>query len=376
MSARGGAGTRLRGLVRKEFLQIVRDPSSIAIAFILPVALLLLFGYGLSLDTDHVPVAVVVERPSADTSDFVASLAGSRYFSPITAPDMPAAERALLEGRVDAIVRLRGDFAARERRPAGAAVQLIVNGIDANTARLVEGYMDGVTSAWLARRAAESGRRFDAPVEVESRVWFNSAVRSRNFLVPGLVVVIMTLIGALLTAMVMAREWERGTMEALIVTPVAVGEILLGKLIPYFVLGIGGMLLSVAMSKWLFEVPLAGSFWLVFLTSSVFLLVALGMGLLISSVARVQFIAGQIALITTFLPAFLLSGFIFEIGNMPAVVQAITHLFAARYFVAIVTTLFLAGDIWSVVVPNTLVLALMAAIFLGLTRLKTRKRLE
>jgi ABC-2 type transport system permease protein len=376
MSARGGAAMRLRGLVRKEFLQIVRDPSSIAIAFIMPVALLLLFGYGLSLDVDHVPVALVVERPSADTADFVGSLRGSRYFAPLEVPGMRAAEQALLAGRVDAIVHLRADFAARERRSQGAAVQLIVNGVDANTARLVEGYMDGATTAWLARRAAENGESFETPVAVEHRVWFNSAVRSRNFLVPGLVVVIMTLIGALLTAMVMAREWERGTMEALIVTPVAVGEILLGKLIPYFVLGIGGMLLSVAMATWLFDVPLNGSFWLLLATSAVFMLVALGMGLLISSVARVQFIAGQVAIITTFLPAFLLSGFIFEIRNMPGVVQAITHLFAARYFVAIVTTLFLAGDIWSVVVPNTLALALMAVIFLGLTRLKTRKRLE
>ena len=376
MSARGGAAMRLRGLVRKEFLQIVRDPSSIAIAFIMPIALLLLFGYGLSLDVEHVPVAVVVERPSADTADFVGSLRGSRYFAPLEVPGMQAAEQALLAGRVDAIVRLRTDFAARERRPHGAAVQLIVNGIDANTARLVEGYMDGATTAWLARRAAESGERFEMPVAVEHRVWFNSDVRSRNFLVPGLVVVIMTLIGALLTAMVMAREWERGTMEALIVTPVAVGEILLGKLIPYFVLGIGGMLLSVAMATWLFDVPLSGSFWLLLATSAVFLLVALGMGLLISSVARVQFVAGQVAIITTFLPAFLLSGFIFEIRNMPGVVQVITHLFAARYFVAIVTTLFLAGDVWTVIVPNTLALALMALIFLGLTRLKTRKRLE
>jgi ABC-2 type transport system permease protein len=375
-AARGGAAMRLRGLVRKEFLQIVRDPSSIAIAFIMPVALLLLFGYGLSLDVENVPVALVVERPSADTADFVGSLRGSRYFAPLEVPGMHAAERALLAGRVDAIIHLRADFAARERRSQGAAVQLIVNGVDANTARLVEGYMDGATTAWLARRAAEGGQSFETPVAVEHRVWFNSDVRSRNFLVPGLVVVIMTLIGALLTAMVMAREWERGTMEALIVTPVAVGEILLGKLIPYFVLGIGGMLLSVAMATWLFDVPLTGSFWLLLATSAVFMLVALGMGLLISSVARVQFIAGQVAIITTFLPAFLLSGFIFEIRNMPGVVQAITHLFAARYFVAIVTTLFLAGNVWSVIVPNTLALALMAVIFLGLTRLKTRKRLQ
>jgi len=376
IAARGGAAMRLRGLVRKEFLQIVRDPSSISIAFIMPVVLLLLFGYGLSLDAENVPVAVVVDQPSPDTADFIGSIAGSRYFAPVAVPGMRDAERALLEGRVDAIVRLRADFAARERRPEPAPVQLIVNGVDANTARLVQGYMEGATTAWLARRAAEHGQRFEMPARVEHRVWFNSAVRSRNFLVPGLVVVIMTLTGALLTAMVMAREWERGTMEALIVTPVAVGEILLGKLIPYFTLGIGGMLLSVAMAKWLFAVPLVGSFWLLFLTSSVFLLVALGMGLLISSIARVQFVAGQIALITTFLPAFLLSGFIFEIGNMPWIVQVITHLFAARYFVAIVTTLFLAGDIGSVIVPNTLVLAFMALIFLGLTRAKTRKRLE
>ena len=214
------------------------------------------------------------------------------------------------------------------------------------------------------------------PVEVEQRVWFNSELRSRNYLVPGLVVVIMTLIGALLTAMVMAREWERGTMEALMVTPVSMNEILLGKLIPYFVLGTGGMLLSVVMATWLFEVPLRGSVWLLFLTSSLFLLVALGMGLLISTLAKNQFIAGQVAIIVTFLPAFLLSGFIFDIGSMPGVVRAITHVVAARYFVSILQTLFLAGDVWSVVLPNALALIVMAAVFLGLTWRKSRKRLE
>ena len=214
------------------------------------------------------------------------------------------------------------------------------------------------------------------PVEVEQRVWFNSELRSRNYLVPGLVVVVMTLIGALLTAMVMAREWERGTMEALMVTPVSMNEILLGKLIPYFVLGTGGMLLSVVMATWLFEVPLRGSVWLLFLTSSLFLLVALGMGLLISTLAKNQFIAGQVAIIVTFLPAFLLSGFIFDIGSMPGVVRAITHVVAARYFVSILQTLFLAEDVWSVVLPNALALIVMAAVFLGLTWRKSRKRLE
>jgi ABC-2 type transport system permease protein len=375
-ATRGGARMRLRGLVRKEFLQIVRDPSSIAIAFVMPVFLLILFGYGVSLDAERVPLAVVVEQPSADTADFVAAFRGSKYFAPTDVATMPQAIERMLEGRVDAILRLRADFAERLRRSDGAPVQLVVNGVNANTARLIEGYVQGAWSGWLRQRSEAQGQELRIPVEVEHRVWFNSALRSRNYLVPGLVVVIMTLIGALLTAMVMAREWERGTMEALMVTPAAVSEILLGKLIPYFVLGTGGMLLSVAMAVWLFDVPLRGSLWLLWLTASLFLLVALGMGLLISSVAKNQFIAGQLAIIVTFLPAFLLSGFIFDIGSMPAVVQAITHLIAARYFVAIVTTLFLAGDVWSVVLPNALALLVMAVVFLGLTWRKTRKRLE
>ncbi|MGH8678421.1 MAG: ABC transporter permease [Burkholderiales bacterium] len=373
---RGGMSMRLRGLVRKEFLQIVRDPSSIAIAFLMPVALLLLFGYGVSLDSENVPVAVVVEQPGPDSADFVSALQGSRYFAPEAIPTMPEATKALIAGKVDAILRLRANFAEQLRRPDGAPIQVIVNGINANNARITQGYIDGAWSTWLAKSAREQGRELAIPVRVEHRVWFNSELRSRNYLVPGLVVVIMTLIGALLTAMVMAREWERGTMEALMVTPVGVTELLLGKLIPYFVMGTGGLLLSVAMAVFLFHVPLRGSLWLLMLTGSLFLLVALGMGLLISSVAKNQFIAGQLAIITTFLPAFLLSGFIFDIGSMPQIVRLITHIVAARYFVAIANTLFLAGNVWSVILPNAFALLLMAAIFLGLTWRKTRKRLE
>jgi ABC-2 type transport system permease protein len=373
---RAGAGMRLRGLVRKEFLQVLRDPSSIAIALVMPVSLLLLFGYGVSLDAEHVPIAVVVEEPSADTAAFLASFQGSRYFSPVPQPGMREAVSLLEAGRVDAILRLRSDFARRLARPDGAPIQLIVNGVNANNARIVQGYAQGAWSTWLAQRAREQGGALSQPVDLEQRVWFNSELRSRDFLVPGLVVVIMTLIGALLTAMVMAREWDRGTMEALMVTPVAPGELLLGKLIPYFVLGTGGLLLSVAMAVWLFGVPLRGSFWLLWLTSSVFLLVALGMGLLISGVARNQFIAGQVAIIVTFLPAFLLSGFIFDIGSMPTVVQVITHAVPARYFVSIAQTLFLAGNLWQVVLPNVAALLAMAVLFLGLTWRNTRKRLD
>jgi len=367
---------RLRGLVRKEFLQIVRDPSSIAIAFLMPILLLLLFGYGVSLDSEHVPVALVVEQPGADTADFTAAFHQSRYFDPEVYADTRSAEQAMMAGQVNAIVVLRQDFAKRLHDPDGAPIQLVVNGVDANSARLVSGYVQGAWGKWLEHYAQQRGQKFEAPVQMEQRVWFNSELRSRNFLVPGLVALIMTLIGALLTAMVMSREWERGTMEALLVTPLSMSEVIVGKLLPYFVLGMGGLTLSVSMALFLFEVPLRGSLWVLIATSALFLVAALGMGLLISTVARSQFVAGQLALITTFLPAFLLSGFIFDIGSMPPLVQFITHIVAARYYIAILQTVFLAGNVWSVIVPNALALAAMATVFLGVTWVKSRKRLE
>jgi ABC-2 type transport system permease protein len=372
----GSGRMRLRGLMRKEFLQIVRDPSSIAIAFLMPLFLLLLFGYGVSLDSERLPLALVVEQPDADAASFTAGFQESRYFLPAYYVSMHEAEQAMLAGQVSAIVVLRQDFSRRLRQPEGAPVQLIVNGVDANTAHIVVGYVQGTWGAWLAKQSLARGQKLELPVQLEQRVWYNSELRSRNFLVPGLIAVIMTLIGALLTAMVMAREWERGTMEALLVTPLHMREVILGKLLPYFLLGMGGLLLSVVMALFLFEVPLRGSLWVLLGTSALFLTTALGMGLLISTVARSQFVAGLVALVATFLPAFLLSGFIFDIGSMPYVVQLITHVVAARYYVTILHTVFLAGNEWSVILPNALALLALATLFLALTWRNARKRLE
>ncbi|UHD15753.1 ABC transporter permease [Thiocapsa bogorovii] len=367
---------RLRGLLRKESLQILRDPSSLAIAFVLPVFLLLLFGYGVSLDSKHVPIGLVIEQPSAETQSFLGAFQQSVYFVPRLYPTLQEGRAALRTHAVSGIVVLDGDFAQRLKGDRDAPIQVIVSGTDANSARLLEGYVQGVWSSWLEREA--QARRIPLPVAVEPviRIWFNPELASRNYLVPGLLVVNMTLVGALLTALVFAREWERGTLEALMVTPVTIEEILIGKLLPYFVLGMGGMVLSVIMALFLFEVPMRGSFWILAICSTLFLLAALGMGLLISIVTRNQFVAGMIAIITTFLPAFLLSGFLFDIGSMPPVVQAITHIVAARYFVAILQSLFLAGDIWTLILPNAAALALMAAFFLGLSRRLLRKRIE
>lgn len=373
---RGGALMRLRGLMRKEFLQILRDPSSIAIAFLMPVVLLLLFGYGVSLDAEHVPITLVVESPSAVTSRFTGGFFGSRYFKPNQMLSVREGEKSILEHEANGLIYLRQDFAESLQRSEGGAIQVIINGVDANNARLISGYVEGVWNDWVKRESMRQGSGPAMPVQVQQRIWFNSEVRSQNFLVPGLIAVIMTLIGALLTALIMSREWERGTMEALMVSPVAMREVIIGKLVPYFALGMGGMTLSVVMAVFLFHVPLRGSLWLLFAGAALFLLTALGMGLLISTLARSQFVASQVAIIATFLPAFILSGFIFDIGSMPPVIQGLTHIVAARYFVAILQSVFLAGNVWSVVLPNALALIVMASIFLGITRRRSRKRLE
>lgn len=372
------ASTRMRviGMIRKESLQILRDPSSIAIAFILPVILLLLFGYGVSLDAKHVRLATVVEQPDSNSDSLIGSFQKSEYFIPLQFNSIQEADLALREHKVDGIIWLRNNFSRHLLSKGGSSIGVFVNGVNANQARITEGYIQGVWQNWLITYARSQGRELHIPVMLEQRIWFNTAVNSRYFLVPGLIAVIMTLIGAMLTSMVVAREWERGTMEALMVTPIRTREITIGKLVPYFILGMGGMFLSVAMAVWVFDVPLRGSFLALTGASALFMMVSLGMGLLISIVAKSQFVAGQISIVATFLPAFILSGFIFQISSMPEVIQFITHIIPARYFVAILQTLFLAGDIWPIVLSNSAALLLMMFIFLGLARHKIRKRLE
>lgn len=376
MNTAAAARMRVRAMIRKESLQILRDPSSIAIAFVMPVLLLLLFGFGVSLDAKDIRLALVVEQPDTNTTNLISAFGHSEYFVPVRYNAIQPAEQALMTHKVDGIVWLRNDFSARLLGSGDAPIGVFVNGVDANQARITEGYIQGVWQAWLASYARERGHDLVTPIALTPRIWFNPAVHSRDFLVPGLIAIIMTLTGAMLTSMVVAREWERGTMEALMVTPIRIWEITVGKLLPYFILGMGGMLMIVITALWLFHVPLRGSFWALFGASALYMMVALGMGLLISTVARSQFVAGQIALVATFLPAFILSGFIFQISSMPQVIQVITHIVPARYFVAILQTIFMAGDIWPVLLSNGLALLVMMVFFLGVARRKTRKRLD
>ena len=365
MSAR-----RIWALLRKETLQIFRDPSSIAIAIILPIFLILLFGYGLSLDPKDVPLALVVENPTPVSADVAAAFRLSRYFRVTTVTAMKQATDLMQEGRVDGIVRLAQDF-DRRLSTETAPIQVIVQGVDANRARIIEGYVRGAIGGWLAQRNSSP----IGPVVVQNRIWFNADSDSRYFLVPGLVVLIMTITGALLTAMVMAREWERGTLEALFVTPVRAGEILIGKTVPYFLLGMAGLLLTASTGRFLFHVPLRGSPLVLAAVSALYLFVALGFGLLISSITRSQFVAGQIALIAAFLPAVFLSGFIFDLASVPKGVRLVSYLLPARYYVSLLQTIFLAGDVWSIILPDCAVMLVMFLFLFGLTLRKTKKRL-
>ena len=379
-AARRTSGARTRrtlGLLRKEAVQIVRDPSSLIIAGGLPLVLLFLFSFGVSLDLKDVDLAVVVERPSARASRFLQSFQASRYFRVRLVRDRREVEGQLVAGRLQGIVVVPPDFASRAAQGEVAPVQVLVRGTDPNTAALVQNYVQGAWATWLAQESlAAGGDGGGLPVAARPRVWFNPDLDSRSALLPGSVAVIMTLIGTLLTALVIAREWERGTMEALLATPVTRGEILFAKFVAYFVLGMAAMGLSVAVAHLLLGVPLRGSPWVLALCSAVFLCYALGLGLLISTATANQFIASQLALIAGFLPAFLLSGLVFEINSMPWPIRYLTYAFPPRYFVTDLQTLFLAGDVWSVVVPNTLVMAAFAAAFMAATVRKSKGRLE
>ncbi len=367
---------RLRGILIKEILQIIRDPSSIALALVMPLVLLFLFGYGVNLDAEHIPVAFLSKDRGNISRDLMARFSLSPHFQLHSVESSGVAEKLLMEKKVDAIIILQDNFVSHLLSTGAAPVQLIVNGVDANRARLIEGYVKSLMAGWAQMRAYSEQIQTIPPISVTFRIWFNEGAESRNFLIPGLITLIMTLIGILLTALVIAREWERGTMEAMLVTPLRRGEFLLGKILPYYLLGMFGVILSVGVAVTLFHVPFRGSIPALLVLSSLFMLASLGFGLLLSAAIRIQFVAAQISIVAGFLPAFFLSGLLFDLGSAPTVIRLVSYLVPARYFVTISHTLFMAGDIRSVLVPNGLVLAAMAVVFLSLSYRKIPKRLE
>ena len=366
--------SRLIALVRKESLQAMRDPSTILIAFVLPVVLLFLFAYAVSLDVREVRIGVVLESDGGSAQSLAAAFAGTRYLRVTPARDRREVADQVVSGKLRGFVVIPQDFERRLASPGSVPlVQVITDGSQPNTANFVANYARGVVQTWQAGRSAAAQ---PAVIALEARYWFNPELESRRSLVPGAIAIVMTIIGTMLTALVVAREWERGTMEAVLSTPASVMEILIGKLLPYFVLGMLATISATLLAIHVFDVPLRGSWLALLLLSAVFLIPALGQGLLISAITRNQFLASQIALFSGFLPSFLLSGFLFEIDAMPLAIQAITYLIPARYFVASLQTVFLAGDVWAVFLPNLAAMAVIGLFFFAIAKHKTRKNLE
>ncbi|AKA39695.1 ABC transporter permease [Yersinia ruckeri] len=373
----GFSWRRLRALCRKETRQILRDPSSGLIAFVIPIMLLFIFGYGINLDSSKLHVGILMEQQSKPAQDLAAAFTGSPYIAAQISDDRHALIQAMQAGKIRGLIVIPGDFAQQlDRPPDTSPIQVITDGSEPNTANFVQGYAQGIWKVWQQQQGQNLGQTNEPLIDVQLRYWFNPAAISRHFIIPGAITIIMTVIGAILTSLVIAREWERGTMEALLSTQITRSELLLSKLLPYYFLGMIAMVLCMVVSVFILGVPYRGSLGILFVMTSLFLANTLGMGLLISTVTRNQFNAAMIALNAAFLPSVMLSGFIFEIDSMPAIVQAVTYIIPARYFVSSLQTLFLAGNIGTVLWINLLFLIASAVVFIGLTAWKTKRRLD
>ncbi|MGE3955054.1 MAG: ABC transporter permease [Parachlamydiales bacterium] len=362
----------------KEFFQIIRDPSTLLISVVLPLFLLFVYGFGVSLDMDNIRIGLVMEDQTEGAQGFAQSLTDSRFLKTEVGLTRAPFYEAITRGTIRGIVVVPSYFSQfRERTDTIAPIQVIADGSEPNTASFVQNYVRGAWENWITQEGISNGERQSAPlVQADPRIWFNESLESRDFLIPGSLALIMTLIGTLLTSLVVAREWERGTMEALMATPVKTWELIVGKLVPYFLLGLGSMLIGTAVGVLLYQIPFRGSLIALTATSALFLLVALGIGLLISTLSRNQFVAAQASIVSSFLPALVLSGFIFEISSMPTPIRLLSLLIPARYFVRSLQTLFLAGNIWRLLAIDALILLLMALVIFTITAHRTVKRLD
>jgi len=367
---------RFLALLGKESRQILRDPSTALIAFVLPLLLLFLFGYGVNLDTARTRIGIDQRDHSQEASSLAHDFAASRWFDVVDAQPIATLGRELVAGQIRGIIVIPDGF-GRDVAGGGGTIQVIADGALPNMAGFIGGYADGVRANWMTQRALEQGQATterNPAIRVEHRYWFNPELTSRFFLVPGSIAVVMTMIGTLLTALVVAREWERGTLEGLMATPIGMGEFIATKVVPYFLLGLCSMALCALLEIFLFDVPFRGSPPALLAISAVFLLPALGQGLLISAATRNQFVASQIALLTAFLPTMLLSGFLFEIDSMPAPIRLLTYLVPARYLIPQLQTVFLAGDDWQLFIPDMAMLLGFGTFFFAIAVKVTRRR--
>ena len=367
---------RLTAMTNKEFHQLIRDNSSILIGIFLPIILIFIIGYGVSLDVKKVPIATVLEDTSPTVHEVLSFLNGSEYFAPIYVTSMHEAKELMDNRDVDAIIRIPSDF-SKNLYTRGSSMQLILYGVDSTTATTVKGYVEGSVKQWEALNKA---RFINGPtagfITVENRMWFNDANSSIWYFIPGLIVLIITIVGVFLTSLVMAREWERGTLESLFISPVKPLEILLSKMIPYFCIAMIGLAFCLTAARFLFKVPIHGSLTIIILSSMLYLLATLGMGLTISSITKNQFLASQIALVVSFLPAMMLTGFLFDLRSVPFFIRSVGQILPATYYLQLLKSLFLAGNNWNLIFKNCFILFAYAVFFVSAALKVTKKTVE
>ena len=366
-----GFARRMKALIHKEFLQLFRDSSSLLLGIVLPIILILIIGYGISLDVKNVSSAVVLEDTLPLAQDAVSFLNGSDYFSPTYVTSRSEAEEMLIDRKVSVIIDIPPDFST-SLYEGRAKVQLILDGVETATAMSTQSYVESSISSWLMKK----GLAGNGGITVSARMWFNDANSSTWFFIPGLIMLIMTIVGVMLTSVVMAREWERGTFESLFVTPVKPMELVLAKMVPYFCVALLGMGICLVLSRFLFEVPMEGSLLAVILISMVYLLVALGMGLVISAITKKQFLACQLSLLISFLPCLVLSGFIFDLRSTPLFVQGVGQVLPFSHYLVCIRSLFLSGTDMGMLLKQGGILMLYALFFVGSAFGMTRKKVE
>jgi len=367
---------RLLAMARKEAIQLHRDPRSMVLAFVLPLGLLLFFGYAINWDLKEIPIAVRDEDGTRASRELVDALEGSSYFRVASYLDSRTPiDGLLVHGTVRGVLVLPRGFSSDLAAGRRAAAQLLLDGSDANTATITMNYADAIVARW-SQQVVLRGRQLPGLARAEPRVWYNPTLASRNMIVPGLIAVIMSIIAAMLTALTIAREWERGTMEQLAATPVHRLEVVFGKLVPYVVIGFFDVVTTTVLGITLFGVPLRGSVLLLAAMTLLFLLGALGLGIFISAALKSQVLATQVALVATYLPALLLSGFIFDVGGMPVVLRAISRIVPARYFIAVTRGVFLKGVGVEVLWVEGLSMIIFAAVGIGAATAAFRKRIS
>jgi len=373
--------TRFLAMARKEVVQILRDTRSLIIVVIMPVILVLLFGYGVNLDQKHLPIYVWDREGSQESQDLLKRFQASDYFEVIrVVSSYPELLRAIDDGRIRMALVIPWNFSQAVHDGGGTAVQALVDATDDNTANvamgyaqaIVQGYSSQVQLEWLQQRGQAAQ---PPPLRVETRTWYNEDLESSAFIIPGVLALVMSVSGAFLTSLTIAREWERGSMEQLVSTPVTPLEIMLGKLAPYFLIGMFDVVVCALLALYWFHVPFRGSFVALLISSALFMVVVLALGFFISVVAKNQLAASQMALLATFLPAFLLSGFLYAIEQMPVILQWITRILPARYYVSLLKKILLKGTATSLLYADLIPLTIFALVLTVLATRSFHKRL-